>query len=278
MEEGDRQGRVIAVVDTGVALTHPDLRGRVLPGRDYIAPGTSPADENGHGSHVAGIIAANANNKVGTAGLAHQSLILPVRVLDRDGSGDSADVAQGIVWAAQHGANVINLSLGANRSDNAIKAAVAYAQSRNVVVVAAAGNDGCGLVRLADGLSGGLPGSARRRRHLVQPQDRELLELRQLGRRRRSRQRHRLDDHRLAQARVSAARAARCTARCRAPRWPRRTSSAAAALEIARLKERFNQASIVSRLQSAATDLGRAGRDNSYGYGLINPSRLLAGR
>lgn len=271
------KGVVIAVVDTGVALNHPDLKGRVLSGRDYVAPGTSPADENGHGSHVAGIIAANANNKVGTAGLAHQSLILPVRVLNRDGIGNNADVARGIVWAAQHGANVINLSLSAHRSDNAIRAAVAYAQSRNIVVVAAAGNAGCGLFGSRTAYPAAYPGVLGVG---AISSNRKIASYSSCG--------SWVDVVAPGSGIVSTMIAspssglgcARGKMYCSLSGTSMATPyvAAAAALEIARLKERFNQASIVSRLQSGATDLGRAGRDSRFGYGLINPSRLLAGR
>lgn len=134
---------VVAVVDTGVRANHPDLRGRVMKGRDFI-DGGSASDANGHGTHVAGIIAARSNNKRGIAGLAPSSRILPVRVLDAAGNGSSATVARGIVYAVNKGADVINLSLAGAQSDGQTRAAVAYAVRRNVVVVAAAGNSGCG--------------------------------------------------------------------------------------------------------------------------------------
>ncbi len=151
------KGVVVAVVDTGVQANHADLRGQVLAGKDFVAPGTSANDENGHGTHVAGIVAAVAGNKRGVAGLARSSRILPVRVLDARGEGSSDDVAKGIIWAVNAGAKVINLSLGSTQSDTAGEQAVAYAVSKNVVVVAAAGNDGCGGGLLSLG-GGGLLG------------------------------------------------------------------------------------------------------------------------
>ncbi|MGI9083755.1 MAG: S8 family serine peptidase [Aeromicrobium sp.] len=139
-------GIKVAVVDTGVKSSHSDLSGNVLSGRDFESPGTSANDENGHGTHVAGIIAALANNKRGIAGLAPRAKILPVRVLGRDGSGTSDNVARGIVYAADQGAKVINLSLGSTIQSTAMRSAVAYAISKNSLVVAAAGNRGCGLL------------------------------------------------------------------------------------------------------------------------------------
>lgn len=131
---------VVAVLDTGVA-PHEDLP-RLLPGRSFTG-GTNP-DPNGHGTHVAGIIAAAMGNGLGIAGLAPAVRILPVQVLDADGSGDHADIASGIVWATDNDADVINLSLGGEESSDVLSAAVQYAISKGVIVVAAAGNSGSG--------------------------------------------------------------------------------------------------------------------------------------
>src|SRR6185295_182926 len=97
-------------------------------------------DPNGHGTHVAGIIAAAAGNGEGIAGVAPGARVLPIRVLGANGSGYLSDVANGIVYAAEHGADVINLSIGATSSLDAMTNAIAYARSQGVVVVAAAGN------------------------------------------------------------------------------------------------------------------------------------------
>ena len=143
-------GEVVAVVDTGTDVTHPDLAGQVLPGAEFItqtstSTGDGSDDQNGHGTHVSGIVAALANNNMGVAGLAPGVRILPVRVLDEDGTGWSSDIARGIMWAADHGADVINLSLGSTADDANMKAAIAYAHdTKGVVVTAAAGNAGAG--------------------------------------------------------------------------------------------------------------------------------------
>lgn len=272
------KGVVVAVVDTGVAPSHPDLKGRVLAGKDFVDRNTSAADENGHGTHVAGIIAANAGNKIGSAGLAYEAKILPVRVLDDTGSGDNAGVAEGIIWAANKGANVINLSLSANRSDNAIKAAVAYAQSRNAVVVAAAGNEGCALLfgapKAYPAIYPGVLGVG------AIASDRTIASYSSCG--------TWVDvvapgTGIISTMIASPHRDLGCTRGklyCKISGTSMATpyASAAAALEIARLGRRFNQASIVSRLESTAIDLGRSGKDKDYGYGLISPSSLLAGR
>lgn len=145
-------GATIAVVDTGVDLQHPDLRANLVPGVDLVAgksdcpPG--PQDENGHGTHVSGIAAAVTNNGIGVAGTAPAAKIMPVRVLDASGSGDLATVAAGITYAADHGADVINLSLGElpivgqlTELNQEIEDAVNHAWDRGSVVVAAAGNE-----------------------------------------------------------------------------------------------------------------------------------------
>lgn len=137
------KGAVVAVIDTGVQATHPDLKGRVLKGYDFIGGDRSANDSNGHGTHVAGIVAATANNKRGIAGLAPSARILPVRVLDSAGNGNTLTVARGINYAVRKGADVINLSLAGTQSDVHIEAAVRNAIRRGVVVVAAAGNAGC---------------------------------------------------------------------------------------------------------------------------------------
>jgi type VII secretion-associated serine protease mycosin len=135
-------GVTVAVVDTGVQASHPDLTGRVLRGYDFVDRDRDANDEEGHGTLVAGVVAANTNNGVGVAGVAWDARILPVRVLDDDGAGYDSDVAAGIIWAADQGAQVINLSLGGPEPSSVLADAVAYAIGKGRVVVAAAGNSG----------------------------------------------------------------------------------------------------------------------------------------
>ena len=138
----------IAVVDTGVDRSHPDLAAHTttgagaLGGSGTVSPGTGGIDPHGHGTHVAGIAAASAGNGLGIAGVAPMATIIPVRVLGETGSGWNIDVAAGITWAVDSGAEVVNLSLGSTWRSSAVSNAIAYAVSRGVVVVAAAGNDG----------------------------------------------------------------------------------------------------------------------------------------
>ncbi|MCF6136495.1 S8 family peptidase [Pseudalkalibacillus berkeleyi] len=131
----------IAVIDTGVDYNHPDLAGKVIKGYDFVQDDNDPMDEHYHGTHVSGIAAANTNNGEGIAGLAPNASILAVRVLDAEGSGTLDDVAQGIRYAADQGAQVINLSLGGLLGTQTLKDAVDYAWNKGSVVVAAAGNE-----------------------------------------------------------------------------------------------------------------------------------------
>jgi len=143
-------GQVIAVVDTGVDLTHPDLAPNLwtglggIHGHDFVDNDDVPDDFNLHGSHVAGTAAGVANNALGVAGVAPQAQIMAVRVLDADGGGGSGDIANGIAFAANNGAGVINLSLGGagGGGDQAMSDAITLAESKGAVVVAAAGNGG----------------------------------------------------------------------------------------------------------------------------------------
>ena len=141
-EESD-EAKTVAVVDSGVCLDHPDLEGRILDnGYDFVERDSVAQDEFDHGCGVAGIIAANINNEIGIAGVSKNAKILPVRVLDENGVGTYSDVAAGIVYAVDNGANVINLSLGGTNSSAVLEDAVKYAINKEVKVVAAAGNYG----------------------------------------------------------------------------------------------------------------------------------------
>ena len=139
---GDASGQVVAVIDTGVDASHPDLAAVVRPGKDFVQTGDARYDPNGHGTHVAGIVGAVGGNGIGGAGLAQGAAILPVRVMDSTGSGYDGDAARGLVWAADHGATVANMSLGGPDRSSVLDSAIAYALGKGVTVVAASGNAG----------------------------------------------------------------------------------------------------------------------------------------
>jgi len=132
---------VVAVVDSGVAA-HPELAGRLVAGHDFVNADSNPADDNGHGTAVAGVIGATGNNGTGIAGMDWATRIMPVKVVDASGSGYTSDIAKGVIWAADHGARVINMSLGGNDYSSTLKSAIAYAYNKGAVLVASAGNDG----------------------------------------------------------------------------------------------------------------------------------------
>lgn len=135
-------GVVIAVVDTGVDLSHPEFQGQLVTGYNVLEQNNDPQDDNGHGTHVAGIIAARTNNVEGIAGIDWHAKIMPVKTMAADGSGSVFDIADGIEWAVDHGAQVINLSLGEYEDSPYLHDAIRYAHDKNVLVVAAMGNDG----------------------------------------------------------------------------------------------------------------------------------------
>ncbi len=139
----DAPAVTVAVIDSGICANHPDLAGRILDnGWDFVENDAIPQDELGHGCGVAGVIAANVNNDIGIAGVAPNAQIMPLRVLDAQGVGTYSDVAAAMVYATDHGAQIINLSLGGINPSSVLEDAVNYETSRDVLVVAAAGNTG----------------------------------------------------------------------------------------------------------------------------------------
>jgi thermitase len=139
--QGDPE-TVIAVLDTGVDMSHVELANKVVSGgHDFVNNDDDATDDSWHGTHVAGIAAAETGNGEGIAGVAWNCKILPVKVMDQDGNGYYSALIEGITWAADNGAKVINLSVGGDVDDPALEEACRYAYDKNVVVVAAVGND-----------------------------------------------------------------------------------------------------------------------------------------
>jgi subtilisin family serine protease len=135
-------GAKVAVVDTGIDCGHPDLTPNCVYGVNYVSKGKDPFDDHGHGTHVAGIIAAR-DNGFGVIGVAPEATLYAVKVLDANGSGSWSTVANGIVWATQNNMDVINMSLGGTSFSQAVADAVKAASNAGVLVVSAAGNSGC---------------------------------------------------------------------------------------------------------------------------------------
>jgi len=158
-------GVVIAILDTGIAYENyseknqagsnssyqqaPDLAGTFfVAGYDFVNNDEHPNDDSasGHGTHTAGTVAQNTNNSIGTAGVAFNAYLMPVKVLNNSGAGTYADIAEGIIWATENGAHVINLGFGGSEPSMALEEAIAYSYNRGVTLIAAAGNDGIGGV------------------------------------------------------------------------------------------------------------------------------------
>ncbi len=135
----------VGIIDTGISLSHPDLAQNIKGGYNAILPWKSANDDNGHGSHVAGIVAA-INNSAGVVGAAHQADLYAIKVLNASGSGYLSDVIEGIDWAILQNLNVINMSLGTSSNIQSLHDAVIRARQAGIVQVAAAGNSGGAVI------------------------------------------------------------------------------------------------------------------------------------
>ena len=272
------KGVVVAVIDTGVSAGHPDLRGRVLRGWDFISSDNQANDPNGHGTHVAGIVAARAGNKRGVAGLANQAKILPVRVLRTNGSGNTLTVARGINYAVKKGADVINLSLAGDQGDAQIAAAVAYAVKKGVVVVAAAGNSGCGVKgSYSPAYPAAYPGviavGATDRYDNVSSYSNcgSYVDVVAPGT---SIVSTTVDRPYYRVGCPSGTGYCRLSGTSMAAPY----AAASAAILISRTKHRLGGAKVRALMTARADDVGAPGRDALAGYGLIDPRRMLFGR
>ncbi|MCK6630069.1 MAG: S8 family peptidase [Anaerolineae bacterium] len=149
-------GVTIAVIDTGVDLDHPDLQAKIVAGWDYVNNDSLADDDHGHGTHVAGIAAASGNNGIGIAGVSWGARVMPLKVLDSAGNGDIYNLALAIRYAADYGAKIINMSLGAScgLDWSSVEDEINYARGKGVLLVAAAGNSGSTPVLCPGGLNG----------------------------------------------------------------------------------------------------------------------------
>lgn len=260
------KGVTVAVVDSGVDGSHPDLAGQVLPGIDLVQPGgDGQYDPVGHGTTVAGLIAGRNDDSRGVVGLAPKAKILPVRVLDaRNRYDDALIVAKGVRWAVDNGARVVNLSLGGTGDSPALAAALDYAFARDVVVIACTGNVGSaassevwyparepgviavtGLERESDSLwSGAITGPET---VLAAPAT-GLLGARPGGFWR-------------VQGTSFAAPLVAATAALIRARWPDMSAG-----------------DVVNQLITTARDIGPPGRDDRFGFGKVDPLAALNGK
>ncbi|HWR97822.1 MAG TPA: S8 family serine peptidase [Candidatus Methanoperedens sp.] len=138
---------IIAVIDSGIDLNHPDLSAKIVAGYDFVNNDHDPMDDHGHGTHVAGIAAARSNNGTGIAGICWGCTIMPLKVLRHTGLGEYSWMAAALVYAADHAAAVINMSITGTDDSITLHDAVRYAYRKNVPMVAATGNEGRGIPR-----------------------------------------------------------------------------------------------------------------------------------
>jgi type VII secretion-associated serine protease mycosin len=257
-------GVTVAVVDSGVDATHPDLVGQVLPGLDLVSGGDGRRDPVGHGTTVAALVAGRGDDQRGVVGLAPDAKILPVRVLDEDNRYDDAIiVAKAVRWAVDSGARVVNLSLGGVGDSAALAEALDYAFAKDVVVVACTGNVGPavtpdavwyparepGVVAVAGldhhDLNRLWPSSITGSATVLTAPAADLLGARPGGY-------WRVQGTSFASPLVAA------TAALIRSRWPE-----------------MSAANVVNRLIRTAGDLGPAGRDATYGFGAVDPVAAL---
>ncbi|NUT37435.1 MAG: type VII secretion-associated serine protease mycosin [Hamadaea sp.] len=260
--QADGSGVTVAVIDSGVDGSHPDLAGQVLPGKDFVRSGDGQRDEVGHGTTVAGLIAGRGDDSTGVLGLAPGAKILPVRVLDsRNRYDDARVVANALRWAVDHGAEVVNLSLGGSVASPELADAIDYAFEKDVVVVACTGNESppdvaevwyparepgvlavTGLARDGDTL---WPGSLSGPATVLAAPGTDLVGARP-------------DGYWTVEGTSFAAPLVTAAAALVRSKWPA-----------------MSAATVVNRLIRSAGDLGDPGRDTAYGFGLVDPLRAL---
>ncbi|MGI8587018.1 MAG: S8 family serine peptidase [Chloroflexia bacterium] len=263
----------VAVLDTGLDLGHPEFAARTVEGANFVNPGSPPQDDNGHGTHISGIIAAAANNGIGGVGLAWQAQVMPIKVADSAGNLTSEAWLNGLAWAVQHGAQVVNMSFGGSSTSATEQAAIDDAWNRGAVIVASAGNSGDGANQVEYPASYNnvvsVAATGNDNSHAYYSEHNSYVTLAAPG-----------GDARFGND---------PDGRFIVSTWPRGlgsayqsgyereigTSQAApfvsglAALMLSTSAAWTNR-TLVARMETTATDLGPPGRDDSFGFGLIN--------
>ena len=263
-------GAIVAVLDTGVQYDHPDLAGRLLAGHDFVNNDAVASDDNGHGTWASGIIAANPNDGYGMAGISWNDWILPVKIMGREGTGSASNLTAGIIWAADNGATVINMSVGGFPYSQYVQDAINYAWSKGAVLIGAAGNN-----RREENF---YPASFTNVVSVSATQaDDEFANWSSYG----------------SKVDVSAPGASILTTNCYActygghNTWGQHTKISGTSFAtpnvagvVALIRGRFpaeGPAQIVNRLLASVDDMGYPGWDNRYGLGRVNAARALGG-
>lgn len=266
-------GVTVAVLDTGVDYTHPDLEGKIIKGPDYVDSDFDPKDEHGHGTHVAGIIVAGLNRQQGISGLAPQVHVMAIRVLDAQGSGSLFRIAKGIAYAANNNAKVINLSLGSPPGGGLMKSLAnfmaSYAERKGALIVAAAGNAGGAIGYPAAASKFLCVGAVNQQNYLASFSNRgpELdvvapgVDI--------------MSTFPTYDVTTNAAGLPHNYASLNGTSMATPMVSALAAMILSK-NPYLTPTQLREHIESSATDLGQIGRDDMFGNGLINPARAMA--
>ncbi|MBF2052080.1 MAG: peptidase S8 [Candidatus Sericytochromatia bacterium] len=267
-----QSGITVAVLDTGVDYDHPDLAGKVLKGPDYIDKNYDPKDLHGHGTHVAGVISAQLSNQEGISGMAPQVQILAIRVLDARGSGSLFNIAKGIAYAANQGAQVINLSLGSPPGGSIMRTMAnflaSYTEKKGALIIAAAGNSAGAIGYPAAASRFMAVGAVNEQKYLATFSNRgPELDVVAPGV-------NILSTYPTYEVTTNALGLSQNYASLNGTSMATPMVSALAAMLWSQ-NPYLTPAEVRERIENTATDLGPIGRDDMFGQGLIHPLRAL---
>jgi len=267
-KETKGEGIKVAVLDTGIALEHPDLQPAILEARDFTRSPSAAYDAQGHGTHVSGIIAARRNAH-GIVGVAPEAKILTAKVLNDEGAGTSPDIIAGIHWAIESKADILSMSLGSPEPDEEIHKALLLAISKGIFVITAAGNEGPDLDTV--GYPAGFP---------------EMVAVGSIDRRKRLSQfssRGRQVDVVAPGDQITSCYPPRGFATLSGTSMATPFVSGVVALALSKHRQMGGktplrtQQNLIEHLRRTSIDAGPAGFDPLYGYGILNPEKLIQG-